>query len=98
MTDYSSSLSSYDMTEEDMTVIPQCFIRWCTSNLPATHSIPIRPGSENYVRVCDNCYYDFAFEGISIYSWTDEQLWSRNMSEEERARLYRKLDRHDYEE
>jgi hypothetical protein len=77
--------------------IPQCFNRWCISNLPASHCIPIHPGSINYVRVCDNCYYDFAFEGISIYSWTDEQLWSRNMSEEELMRLYRKLNRYDNE-
>jgi hypothetical protein len=56
---------------------PQCTTRWCTSNLPATRSIPMRssiPDVRPFKRVCENCYYDYEFEAIETYSITDEEF------------------------
>jgi hypothetical protein len=56
--------------------------------LPATRSIPIRPDTPNIRRmVCENCYYDYEFEGICTYSWRDTD----ELSEEERFKLWSKL-------
>jgi len=60
--------------------------------LPATRYIPIRPDTPNmFRRVCENCYYDYEFEGIYTYSYKDEHVWIENKSEEERFRLRSKL-------
>jgi hypothetical protein len=49
----------------------RCSIRWCTSGLPAEHLIPVPdlppPPNALFVRVTDNCYYDYKYEGIQIY-------------------------------
>src|SRR6476661_1628101 len=64
--------------------------------MPATRYIPIGPDTPNlFRRVCESCYYDYEFEGIYTYSNTDEQLWIENMSEEERFKLWSKLNRRD---
>jgi hypothetical protein len=73
---------------------PKCTIGWCTTNLPGIRYIPIRPDSPNIRhRVCENCYYDYEFEGIYTYSYTGEQMGLRNMSPEERFKLWSKLDK-----
>ena len=49
----------------------------CTQagGMPATRYIPIRPDTPNlFRRVCENCYYDYEFEGIYTASHTDEEL------------------------
>jgi hypothetical protein len=56
---------------------PRCTTRWCSSNLPATKSIPMRssiPDVRLFRSVCENCYYDYEFEGIETWSITDEEL------------------------
>ena len=87
------------MNAEDLDTItefPQCssYDGRCpqAGGMPATRWIPIRPDSPNlFRRVCENCYYDYEFEGISTYSYNDEQLWIENMNEEERFKLRSKL-------
>ncbi len=85
---------------EIITEFPQCSSNdyRCpqAGGMPATCYIPIRPGSPNLRRrVCENCYYDYEFEGIYTYSYTDEQLRIQNMSEEERFKLWSILNRRD---
>jgi hypothetical protein len=81
------------MESEDFE-FPKCTIQWCTSNLPATRYIPIRSDEPTIKhRVCENCYYDYEFEGIYTYSYTGEQMRLRNMSPEERFKLWSKLDK-----
>jgi len=70
--------------------IPKCLNEWCTSGLPATRSIEIRPGSTSYHAVCDNCYYDYVYGGVYIYSWKDNQ---RKWTKEEELNLRSKLHR-----
>lgn len=53
--------------------IPKYLNEWCTSNLPATSSIEIRPGSTSFYAVCDNCYYDYVYGGVYTYSWNDSK-------------------------
>ena len=62
-----------DVDVDTITEFPQCTSYDCrcphAGGLPATRSIPIRPDSPNIRRrVCENCYYDYEFEGIYTYS------------------------------
>jgi hypothetical protein len=89
------------MTEEDIGTefefeFPKCssYDYRCPNSgvMPATRSIPIRPDTPNIRRiVCENCFYDYEFEGLYTYSYTEEQLRIKNMSEEERFKLWSKL-------
>ena len=65
------NLSNHLVMEEDSRS-RGCHNRWCTSKLPAYHSIPVPdsppPPNALFVKVCDNCYLDYE-SGIESYSW-----------------------------
>jgi hypothetical protein len=68
-----------DVDVDTITEFPQCtsYGGRCphAGGLPATRFIPIRPDSPNIRRrVCENCYFDYEFEGIYTYSYTDERI------------------------